>query len=515
MIHSMNRITSKKLYSEGKNSGKLRYCLCLIVLILAGTTVFAQKTMRMEDAMSTAIQNSPEIMQAELNMTVNRENLKAMEATTKSLFKFQFTPFYYDQSRSFNNLFSTWNTSETKKIFGDLIISQPIVMTDGRITLQNHLEYQDAFSDYSNSLNKGYNNNLFLKYSQPLFTYNKIKMQIKELKLSLENATLGYSIQRLTLEKQVSELFYRVYQIQMALAIAQEDYKNRQISYDIIKSKVEGGLSAKEELFQAELNLATSKSNVQNQQVDLDNAKDQFRQYIGLPLSEEFDIIADTAFTKVNVDLEKAIVNGLETRMELKQRKINIENSYNDLTKAKSTNEFAGNVDLSVGLFGENEKFPNIYDHPTRSPRVEITFNIPIYDWGERKSRIKAAEASIKIQEINMTTERTNIEIGIRKSYRNLLNLDMQIEIAKQNERNAQLTYEINLERYKNGDLTGMDLNLFQNQLSEKKMNLTNSLISYKLELLNLKIQSLWDFEKNSSFVPVEMQENIDKKNNK
>jgi outer membrane protein TolC len=85
----------------------------------------------------------------------------------------------------------------------------------------------------------------------------------------------------------------------------------------------------------------------------------------------------------------------------------------------------------------------------------------------------------------------------------------MQIEIARQNEKNAQLTYEINQERYKNGDLTGMDLNLFQNQLSEKKMNLANSLISYKLELLNMKIQSLWDFENNTSFVPKELQENL------
>lgn len=507
----MNQMKFKKQRLQGGRKNRLFVSLCFI-LFFAGTSVFAQKTLKLEDALDIAIKNSPQIMQSELNMTVNKENLKAMQATTKSLFKFELTPFYYNQSRSFDNMFSTWSTSETKKIYGNLIISQPIVLTDGRISLTNRLEYQDAFSTYSNNVNKGYNNNLFLQFTQPLFTYNKIKMQIKELKLALENATLDYSIQRLNLEKQVSDLFYRVYQIQMALAIAKEDLKNRQTSYDIINSKVEGGLSAKEELFQAELSLATSKSNVQNQQVDLDNAKDQFRQYIGMPLSEEFDIVADTAFTKVNVNLEKAIMNGLETRMELKQRRISIENSQNDLTRAKATNEFAGNLDLSVGVFGENEKFPNIYDHPTRNPSVEVKLNIPLYDWGERKSRIKAAQASIKIQEINMATERTNIEIGIRKSYRNLLNLDMQIEIAKQNERNAQLTYEINLERYKNGDLTGMDLNLFQNQLSEKKMNLTNSLISYKLELLNLKIQSLWDFERDASFVPTEMQSNIDNK---
>lgn len=102
-----------------------------------------------------------------------------------------------------------------------------------------------------------------------------------------------------------------------------------------------------------------------------------------------------------------------------------------------------------------------------------------------------------------------DITINIRKTYRNLQNLIQRIEIEKQNEKNAQLTYEINLERYRNGDLTSIDLERFQNQLSEKKMNLANSLINYKLELLNLKIQSLWDFEKDQSFVPLELQENL------
>ncbi|NIA31370.1 MAG: TolC family protein, partial [Actinobacteria bacterium] len=71
------------------------------------------------------------------------------------------------------------------------------------------------------------------------------------------------------------------------------------------------------------------------------------------------------------------------------------------------------------------------------------------------------------------------------------------IEIARQNIKNAQLTYDINLERYKNGDLTSMDLNLYQTQLSEQKLGLVEALINYKLALLDLKIKSLWDFEKN------------------
>ena len=91
----------------------------------------------------------------------------------------------------------------------------------------------------------------------------------------------------------------------------------------------------------------------------------------------------------------------------------------------------------------------------------------------------------------------------MRKVYRNLLNLQNQIVIARQSVINAQLTYDLNLEKYKNGDLTGMDLNIYQNQLSEKQLSYTNSLISYKLELLNLKIQTLYDFEKKEAVSPV------------
>jgi outer membrane protein len=55
-----------------------------------------------------------------------------------------------------------------------------------------------------------------------------------------------------------------------------------------------------------------------------------------------------------------------------------------------------------------------------------------------------------------------------------------------------------------------MDLNRYQNQLSEKKADLSNALINYKLELLNMKLQSLWDFENNRSFVPKELEENTE-----
>jgi multidrug efflux pump subunit AcrA (membrane-fusion protein) len=85
-----------------------------------------------------------------------------------------------------------------------------------------------------------------------------------------------------------------------------------------------------------------------------------------------------------------------------------------------------------------------------------------------------------------------------------LENLLSQIKIAKQNVANAQRTYDLNLTRYREGDITGMDMNQFQTQLSNKKIAYTQALINYKIELLNLKILSLYDFEHDVPIVPME-----------
>ena len=79
----------------------------------------------------------------------------------------------------------------------------------------------------------------------------------------------------------------------------------------------------------------------------------------------------------------------------------------------------------------------------------------------------------------------------------------MQIDIAKQNVRRSELTYEINLEKYQNGDLTSKDLGQYRQSLSNARLSEIQSLIDYKLQLLDLKIKSLWDFEKDQPVVTV------------
>jgi len=437
-----------------------------------------------------------------LNLERSRQSLKAQQAALKSRFSLSITPFDFTRIRQFNSFFNTWNTNDSKSSSGNLSVTQPIKWTDGTLSLINRFEWQDSYSEFRDERNKTYNNNLYVSYNQPLFTYNKTRLDLRELELDFENTYLSYALQKLGLEYQVSLNFYNVYKNKMSYQIAVEEFHNQEQSEQIIKNKVDAGLSAKEELYQAELNLATSKSTVQNAKVTLENSLDEFKRLTGISLMEDIDVIADVSHQPVKVDLQKAMDTGLDKRMELQQRNIDIENSLANIIRTKAYNEFRGDLTLTYGIIGTNEKYEQIYEDATKNQRVSLSFEIPLFDWGERKARVKAAEAQLNNQYLTQENQKNNIIIGIRQAIRDLQNLEIQIEIARQNVTNAELTYEIKLEQYKNGDLTSMDLNLYQIQLSDRKTGLVNALINYKLALLNLKIESMWDFVKNDPVIP-------------
>jgi outer membrane protein len=486
-----------------------------ILMFLIAPFSAAQEPLTLERSLEIAMENSPEIRSYQLNLERRRELLNAQKAALKSQFSLTLTPITYELGKKFGSYydpnlreyFSTWYTSENKQSLGIFTISQPIKWTDGNLSLINVLRYDDNFDEIpiagtiTEITNKTYSNNLYLSYRQPIFTYNRTKLALRGLELDLENAAINYAIQKLFLEYQVTQNFFNVYQQKASLEIAKDEYHNREQSYMIIKNKVEAGLDPREELYQAELDLTQSKSDVQNSQVNLENYLDTFKKLIGLSLFDEITVTADISHQPVEVDLQKALDNGLKYRMEIRQREIDIENAKYDLIIAAATNEFKGEINISYGIIGNDEKFKNMYETPTRNQDVSLNLNIPLFDWGAKKSRIKAYDAMITSNELSFDDQQNDIRIEIRRAYRNLRNLVNQIEIAEQNVRNAQLTYDINLERYKNGDLTSMDLNLIQNQLSAAKLNKITALINYKTELLNMKVLSLWDFQKNQRVI--------------
>lgn len=220
----------------------------------------------------------------------------------------------------------------------------------------NRFGWQDNSSiiEGDKTSNRAFSNDLYLQLTQPIFTYNKRKMELKQIEYDYENANISYALQQLNTEKSITDQFYSVYMAQSNLETCREELVNAQQSYDIIKNKVEADLAAKDELFQAELNLATARSSVDESQVNLENAKDKLKQTLGMRLDEDILVFAEVEIKPIQVNLDQAISHGLGSRLELRQREIESKELEFDMIKTKALNEFKGDVFHLFRMIGDN-----------------------------------------------------------------------------------------------------------------------------------------------------------------
>ena len=310
---------------------KKKTALMTAVLALAasafGTGAQAQIIMTMEQALEYSAEHNPDLINSRMSMERYEQNLIAQKASLKSRFSLNLQPLSYSQSRQFDSRFSDWYTNRSLSSSGTFSISQPIIWTDATLSLNNNLSWQNNESSVGGNTNsnRAFSNSLYLSLNQPIFTYNRTKMNLRQIEMNYENARISYALQLLNVERNITSQFYSLFMAQQNLEISEKELENAEKNFNIIKDKVEADLVTKDEYYQAQVNLAQSRSSLENQRVSLENSKDNFKQALGIPLEEDIVVVCDVEADPVFVDFDKALESATTTRLELRQRQISRE----------------------------------------------------------------------------------------------------------------------------------------------------------------------------------------------
>lgn len=150
---------------------------------------------------------------------------------------------------------------------------------------------------------------------------------------------------------------------------------------------MEQHLIAQEELFQAEVTLATNENSLADTETSYENTKDQFKQTLGLPLDIDISILPNIQIDSVHVDVNQAVKYALTQRMEIRQQQIAIEEGIFSLIEAKDNNKFKGSISARVGLMGQGDKFNGAFSKPDDNETIGVTLTVPIWDWGAKKGK--------------------------------------------------------------------------------------------------------------------------------
>ncbi len=137
------------------------------------------------------------------------------------------------------------------------------------------------------------------------------------------------------------------------------------------KNKVEAGLLAKEELYQAEVNLANSESTVYSKEISFEKCERQFQAFLlGMSLDEDIAILFDNNIPTVDVNINDAVKYALDQRMEIRQKQITLEQDVFSIIRTKAESEFKGDLSVRVGMDALAGKVKNMTTSPPTTKRL-------------------------------------------------------------------------------------------------------------------------------------------------
>jgi outer membrane protein TolC len=138
-----------------------------------------------------------------------------------------------------------------------------------------------------------------------------------------------------------------------------------------------------------------------------------------------------------------------------------------------------------------------MYTNTVNGTAVRIGFQIPILDWGRQKSRVKTAEASLKLEEYTIQLEEINFDEEIFTQVKQFKMLKEQVVISQKADVIADKRYNISKNRYLIGKISITDLNLALRDKDDAKQSYIESLRSFWQAYYNLRYLTLYDFEQN------------------
>lgn len=475
------------------------------------------KIFTLQMAIDYALHHSFNIKTLGLNLEDARQNLKSSRGRFKTNAQLNFLlPSLSEQLmqiESTEGLPIYW-TRGSLRFTGMLDINQPLP-TNGVFTLFGQLYQQDetAYDPLSevDLKRREFYTSLGLRFTQPLFTINTLKLGYEEANLNYERAS--GMIRRIEMDViyEVTWAFYNFYRATRELAIATENQRQQEDAFNLATKKYAAGLIPEVEALQTEVDLAQSRNRVFTANSALQRQADFFKQAIGIALSERVAAQTTVEYRPFAIDLAQAIASGLANRSELRERAIERRLREIDILQIDARSEFKAELSAYYDLSGISDtslppttgtqtlfrsSWNDLKDRP-KNRGIFFSVSMPLWDSGVNAAEVASARARLDEASLRLREEEKTVEREIRDVVARVREAQNRLEVLQKSENVAERSYEISMARFDNGDITTQELALDRERLTQARTAYLEAFIDYQVAIADLKRKTLYDFEKN------------------
>jgi outer membrane protein TolC len=375
---------------------------------------------------------------------------------------------------------------------GSLYVSQKIWPTGGTISVESSLDFLHQSSE-GNGRNQLMSLPVAVTLSQPLFGVNHVKWNRRIEPLRYREARARFLTETEQVAMQAINLFFNLLLAGEQVGIAEQNLQTAEKLYEVAQAKRKMGTISENDVLQMRLNMLTARSAL----TDAESSRQarQFALRSFLDVETDIEPIVPDEVPDLRLRYEDVLAHALENNaFASTMRRRQLEADYS-VASARAARQSI-NLYAQLGYTGTGSSIGGAYRDLLSKEVVQVGFSVPLLDWGKRKGQRRMAESNREIVQGQLRQQAQEFRQNIFVLTEQFNNQAEQLRIACEADTIARRRYNTNVETFKIGSISTLELSDAQTAKDEARRGRIHQLFNYWYYYYQLRSIALWDFMK-------------------
>ncbi|HVP80930.1 MAG TPA: TolC family protein [Thermodesulfobacteriota bacterium] len=322
--------------------------------------------------------------------------------------------------------------------------------------------------------------------NQPIFTGGRNLANYRFAKLGVDLSKTGVETAKLDVVEQVKVGYFTVLRAEKFLAVAEQQVKNFEAQLGVTKAFFDVGIVPKNDVLQAEVQLANAQQSLVNAGNALASAKAQFNTLLIREVNTPFEVVDILAYKAFPLSFEQSLEEAVRLRPEIKAAQLSIDQAKENVKIARS------GFFPTIGFTGGYTRSSNDFDlsgggNFNDQWQLGASASFTIWNWGNTAFQVGENKVKVSQAEDSKTQLVLSITLAVKNDYLNMLAAEKNIRTAEKAVEQAEENLRMFEERYRYQVATQTDVLIAVTLLAQARTNYYGALSDFNVAKAQLE----------------------------
>ena len=375
---------------------------------------------------------------------------------------------------------------------GAVNITQKLWPTGGTLSVESSLDYLHQ-SGNGGSGNQFMSLPVAVTLSQPLFSVNHLKWNRRIEPLRYREAQARFLTETEQVAMQAISLYFGLLLAGEQVNISKQNLQTAEKLYEVAQAKRRMGTISENDVLQLRLDVLTARSALTNSESNRQTRQFALRSF--LDVEADIEPVVPEDVPQVRLDYDNVLNHALQNNaLATTMRRRQMEADY--AVASARANRQSINLYAQLGYTGTGDNMNSAYRNLLSNEVVSVGITVPLLDWGKRKGQRRLAESNRDIIQGQLRQQSQDFRQDIFILTEQFNNQAEQLRIACEADTIARRRYHTNVETFKIGSISTLELSNAQTAKDQARQNRIQQLFNYWYYYYQLRSIALWDFER-------------------